>query len=121
MSALYPIVAIPDRPAWRYRRVRHGNSRRSRGLPSGAFGIWRFLRELEAFPVQVDRFGMLYRVPVTRRRALAFVRVRNSTPEPDGARRNYFLQVPPTVTSAHAAVAWTFGMRAEEYRPGRET
>ena len=49
------------------------------------------------------------------------VEVVNSTPEPDGSRRTYFLRVPPTTRTATAAVAWTFGMRESEYAPARET
>ena len=48
------------------------------------------------------------------------VEVINSTPEPDDTRRRYFLAVPPTVQTAREAVAWTFGMTAEQYRPGVE-
>jgi hypothetical protein len=29
--------------------------------------------------------------------------------------------VPPTTRSAREAVAWTFGLAAEEYRPVRQT
>ena len=32
----------------------------------------------------------------------------NSTPEPDGTRRTYFLRVPPQMRTAREAVAWTF-------------
>ena len=35
--------------------------------------------------------------------------------------RQYFLRVPPTVTTADEAVAWTWGMSTEQYRPSRET
>jgi hypothetical protein len=31
--------------------------------------------------------------------------------------RNYVLRVPPAIKSAREAVAWTFGMKAEEYQP----
>jgi len=49
------------------------------------------------------------------------VEVRNSTPEPDGSRRTYFLRVPPTMRTAREAVAWTFGLGAVDYRPAVET
>jgi hypothetical protein len=50
------------------------------------------------------------------------VRVDNSTPEPDGSRKPYWLRVPPTVQSAREAVAWTFGVEhPEQYQPLRET
>lgn len=85
------------------------------------YGLDRFLRESGAQKVQQDRFGELYA------RALGgldyrFVRVLNSTPEPDGTYKSYVLQVdlapngrPPK--SAHEAVAATFGLTPEEYGP----
>jgi hypothetical protein len=35
--------------------------------------------------------------------------------------RNYFLCVPPKISSVDEAVAWTFGKSAKEYKPERET
>ena len=49
------------------------------------------------------------------------VEVLNSTPEPDGTRRTYFLRVPPTMRTAREAVAWTFGLDGGEYRPAAES
>jgi len=49
------------------------------------------------------------------------VEVLNSTPEPDGSRKTYFLRVPPRTSTAHEAVAWTFGMDAAEYSPITQT
>jgi hypothetical protein len=85
------------------------------------FGYDRFILELGAVPVQSDRFGALYRVPRRYHEPLALVHVTNSTPEPDGTRKRYFLWVPPDVRTAREAVAWTFGLRPEEYRPIQES
>jgi hypothetical protein len=49
------------------------------------------------------------------------VRVLNSTPEPNGEVKSYFLRVPPDIADADAAVAWTFGMSKDEYRPQIES
>jgi hypothetical protein len=49
------------------------------------------------------------------------VEVLNSTPEPDGTRRTYWLRVPPSTRTAKEGVAWTFGLQAEAYAPVRET
>lgn len=46
----------------------------------------------------------------------AAVEVENGTPEPDGTRQRYILQVPPDLRTARAAVAWTYGMSEREYR-----
>ncbi len=50
-----------------------------------------------------------------------FLRVVNSTPEPDGSRKDYFLCVPPDMQTCAEAVAWTFGMGASDYNPRQET
>jgi hypothetical protein len=86
------------------------------------FGYDRFILELAAVPVQADGFGTLYRIHMGQyRESLALVHVTNSTPELDGSRKRYFLRVPPNVRTAHEAVAWTFGLRPEEYSPAEET
>ncbi len=59
--------------------------------------------------------------PQPRDEALRMLRVQNSTPEPDGTRKNYFIRVPPTVMTAKEAVAWTFGMTEKDYAPLNET
>jgi hypothetical protein len=47
--------------------------------------------------------------------------VTNKTPEPDGTYKKYFLRIPPTISTAKEAVAWTFEQQTEEYMPGQET
>lgn len=49
------------------------------------------------------------------------VEVVNSSPEPDGSRRTYFLRVPPGIRTCRAAVAWTFRLDADRYEPAIET
>ncbi len=60
---------------------------------------------------------------VTRRADpdLVVVEVANSTPEPDGSRRRYWLRVPPTVRTCRDAVAWTFGIAGRQYEVTAET
>jgi hypothetical protein len=54
--------------------------------------------------------------------ALVMVEVRNSTLEPDGSRRTYWLRVPPHINTCQAAVAWTFGIeRPDDYRLASES
>lgn len=92
-----------------------------------------------------DRSGILYRKQDLGE-PLVMVRVLNPTPEPDGSLsreeaiaefgeaahaaqaapkdarfKEYILRVPPTVRTAHEAVAWTFGLEAEDYRPTIES
>lgn len=63
--------------------------------------------------------GTLYRLPLEGDEPLVMVRVENSTLEPDGSRKPYWLRVPPDMDTAAGAVAWGFGMGAGEYRVGQ--
>ena len=45
------------------------------------------------------------------------VELLNSTPEPNGEHKTYFLRVPPTMQTAHEAVAWTFDKKQIDYAP----
>ncbi|MFC4011629.1 DUF6745 domain-containing protein [Nonomuraea purpurea] len=85
------------------------------------FGLDRYLVESGAKPVHTDETGVLWRVELADDEPLAMVEVVNSTPEPDGTSRTYFLRVPPWVERAREGVAWTFGVQEEEYQPERET
>jgi hypothetical protein len=93
------------------------------------FGPERLVREGGANVVHEDETGRLWRReldrggPPWRRRdePVVLVEVTNSTPEPDGSVRTYFLRVPPDTTTARAGVAWTFGLGAVEYRPAVES
>jgi hypothetical protein len=85
------------------------------------FGWERYLIESGTQPVHKDRFGVLYRRELPDDEPLVMVKVKNSTPEPDGSFREYFLRVPPAMRTAQQAVAWTFAMEQEEYKPMEET
>jgi Domain of unknown function (DUF6745) len=65
--------------------------------------------------VAEDETGVLWRKIWPDSDIWAAVEVVNATPEPDGTRRHFFLQVPPTMRTAREAVAWTYGMRPKAY------
>jgi hypothetical protein len=52
---------------------------------------------------------------------VSYVKVVNSTQEPDGTYKDYYLCVPPTVKTCQQAVAWTFRLEEQEYQPEQET
>lgn len=52
---------------------------------------------------------------------VCFVKVVNSTQEPDGSYKNYFIAVPPTMKTCKEAVAWTFRLEENDYNPEQET
>ena len=43
------------------------------------------------------------------------VEVVNGTAEADGSRKRYFLRVPPAMRTPREAVAWTYGLTADQY------
>jgi hypothetical protein len=86
------------------------------------FGSGRFIAESKATKIHEDQYGTLYMQELNGDEPLVMVKVRNSTPEPDGSYKDYYLRVPPTVLTARAAVAWSFGVHdPEQYNPSVET
>ncbi|WP_433608630.1 DUF6745 domain-containing protein [Dactylosporangium sp. CA-139114] len=81
------------------------------------FGYERYLRAAGAHRVSQDETGTLWRLTFSDDEPLAMVEVVNSTPEPDGTSRVYWLRVPPATRTAREGVAWTFGLTEAEYRP----
>jgi len=85
------------------------------------FGAERYLVESGAEEVQRDQYGVLYKKEVPRDEPLVMVRVTNSTAEPDGTFKDYYLRVPPNMETAKDAVAWTFSMQSADYKPQIES
>lgn len=85
------------------------------------FGIGRYLVESQADVLNEDDYGTLYRKRIAGDEPLVMVRVKNSTAEPDGSFREYFLRVPPFMRTAKEAVAWTFDFAEDQYQPEEET
>jgi len=110
------------------------------------YGLDRYMKDSQAELLHRDATGLLYRKQVTGDEPITMVRVLNSTPEPEGtlsrdealvtfgeaaraalhtpagARfKEYMIRVPPNMTTAHEAVAWTFSLTGEEYHPALET
>jgi uncharacterized protein DUF6745 len=80
----------------------------------------RFIAEGGAYRVSQDETGVLWRQR-WRWEAWAAVEVANGTPEPDGTHKRYFLQVPANMRTAREAVAWTYGLPEQRYRPSVRT
>ncbi len=110
------------------------------------YGASRYLIDSGANIVHRDAVGLLYRKEVADDEPIVMVRVLNSTAEPDGVMsrneaiaifgdaakaavaapadsrwKEYMIRVPPTLRTAHEAVAWTFGLTAEQYHPAIES
>lgn len=69
-----------------------------------------------------DKTGMeLFSISDIFADPILYLKVINSTMEPDGTYKNYYLCVPPTMKTCKEAVAWTFRMETDEYQPSQET
>lgn len=94
------------------------------------FGIGRYLRESKAKLVSRDDWGTLWQLPAPTSNddPLLIVEVLNSTPEPDGSFKTYFLSVHPECRPMRRgvlgqpqkptplnAIASTYGMTGEQY------
>ncbi|MFE0626636.1 DUF6745 domain-containing protein [Streptomyces sp. NPDC058864] len=103
------------------RRIREEENAELRRVMLEHYGYERYLEESGAEPVQRDAAGVLWRIELEGDEPLVMVEVLNSTPEPDGTHRTYWLRVPPRTRTAREGVAWTFGLEEADYEPERET
>ncbi len=81
------------------------------------YGQARYLVDSGAERISMDDYGTLYRREIAGDEPIVMVKVVNSTAEPDGSFKDYFIRVPPAITTAREGVAWTFGKSESEYAP----
>lgn len=89
----------------------------SSAAASWSIGFENLAREASGGqPAQQDDYGRLWRLGrLLDEEEYVAVEVVNSTPEPDGSFRRYFLRVPPHTKTARAAVAWSFDTSVRDY------
>jgi hypothetical protein len=85
------------------------------------YGTENYVLDSGCVIVHNDECGTLYLKELPPDEPILMVRVTNSTAEPDGEFKTYFLRVPPTTRTAREAVAWTFGLSESEYFPLLQT
>lgn len=81
------------------------------------FGESKFLLKSKAKIIAKDEFGELYSRKMLNDEALTMIRVLNSTPEPDGSTKIYWLRVPPWVKTPQEGIGWTFNLKEKDYMP----
>ncbi|SDS48259.1 DUF6745 domain-containing protein [Actinoplanes derwentensis] len=116
-----PSDLAAELPALTVERIRREENAEVRRVMLEHFGYERYLREAGARKQGTDETGTLWWLDLPGDEPLVMVEVVNSTPEPDGTSRVYWLRVPPRTRSARAGVAWTFGLTEEEYQPLLQT
>ncbi|MGW1885062.1 DUF6745 domain-containing protein [Streptomyces sp. NPDC001970] len=102
-------------------RIRTEENAELRRVMLEFYGYDRYLTESNATPVHRDETGVLWRIALDDDEDVVMVEVVNSTPEPDGTYKTYWLRVPPGTRTAKEGVAWTFGLHASVYEPLRQT
>ncbi|MGA6170638.1 DUF6745 domain-containing protein [Streptomyces sp. NPDC012600] len=102
-------------------RIREEENAELRRVMLEYYGYDRYLTESGARPVHRDETGILWRIALDGDEDVVMVEVVNSTPEPDGTHRTYWLRVPPATRTAKEGVAWTFGLEGAAYAPVRQT
>jgi Domain of unknown function (DUF6745) len=126
VAGTYVVLAgVHDYRAQLRRQAREHSRKRTQALV-GSLGLeWLAAGQGRVIDTDLDTLGLprrLWRYEDEPGGAeVVAVEVSNSTPEPDGSRRPYFLRVPPGVRTCRAAVAWTFSMHADDYDPASET
>ncbi|MEV5438734.1 DUF6745 domain-containing protein [Streptomyces sp. NPDC052682] len=116
-----PAAFLAELPSLTPERIRAEENAELRRVMLEYYGYDRYLADSGARPVHRDETGTLWRIDLHDDEPVVMVEVLNSTPEPDGTRRTYWLRVPPSTRTAKAGVAWTFGLHADVYAPVRET
>ena len=84
-------------------------------------GFDRFFAALAVAAVDRGAAGDLYLLSGFGSGTVALVRVEDRVRGPDGTPHVHWLPVPPDISSAREAVAWTFGKSAGEWQPLVET
>jgi hypothetical protein len=116
-----PPEVAAELPTLTVERIRAETNAEVRRVMLEHFGFERYLRDSDATKVHSDECGVLWQVRIPGDEPLTMVEVINSTPEPDGSRRTYFLRVPPATRTAREGVAWTFGLEESQYAPQAQT
>jgi hypothetical protein len=121
------IIENPD--SITVKRIDSENNAEIRRVMLERFGTPRYIQESGAKEIAKDDWGKLYRVELAGDEPLVMAEVLNSTPEPDGSIKVYWLRVHPELRplldngefgpaqkpTTLNAIASTFGLTGEEY------
>ncbi|WP_448321072.1 DUF6745 domain-containing protein [Streptomyces sp. CO7] len=116
-----PAAFLVELPSLTPERIRGEENAELRRVMLEHYGYDRYLADSGARPLHRDEAGVLWRIDLVDDEPVVMVEVVNSTPEPDGMFRTYWLRVPPRTRTAREGVAWTFGLAEEAYEPLRQT
>jgi len=114
-------ISVPKIDAEKNTEVRRVMVERYR-LGEEIHGAGAFMRDAGGKSLDHDeRYGTLWRRDIPDDEPIVILEVINSTREPDGRFKHYWIRVHPNCKTAHAASAWTFDIAPEKYAPAVET
>lgn len=116
-----PPVAVLDASQIDPRSILTETDAERRRILIERYGLARLLASSHARVVDNSRFGTLLHVPLEGGEPMSYLNVFDASAACDGRRREYFIRVPPWMSSAHQAAAWTFKMVPQDYNPHRES
>lgn len=103
--------------------IRKEQNQEIRRVMLDIYGVERFVKDSGATKVHEDKYGALYKFSFGEswnRVEIGMIHVKNSTVEPDGTIREFWIEVPSEMQTAHEAVAWTFEEAVDTYEPEKE-
>lgn len=101
--------------------IRASRPARLRGVLIDRFGLGAYMLASGARRVDWDACGELYRLEQDDHEPIVAVRVLDRVRDAIGGPREHWLRVPPQISVARAAVAWTFRVEPARYRPRVES
>lgn len=131
-----PSDIIEDKSSITIARITHENNQELRRIMTDLYGHERFMKDAGGRVIAEDEMGKVWRAENPD--PFVLVEVRNSTPEPDGSFKTYWLPVDPECRpilqrngnlslgepqeiTPRNAIASTFGLTGKEYYPDVET
>ena len=120
-GVMLPANVIENPRSITVKRIDTENNVEIRRILINLYGLKKYLDDSCAVQIDADDAGVLYKKEMKNDEPIVVVKVTNTTPDADGSLKEYFLRVPPSITNVRAAVAWTFNMNSEEYRPTAES
>jgi hypothetical protein len=102
-------------------KIQNTNNLEIRRVLREQYGTEKWIKEIGGRIIHEDVYGRLWEAGTEGFETVKFVELKNSTPEPDGTYKLYYLRVPGFIHTARRAVAWSFQVQEEEYAPLVET
>lgn len=120
-GVLVPPKYVLDPKSLTYQEILSNPNTEIRRVGMEIYGFDRLIDDNHAKVKHQSKGQVLISVDIGDTDPMTIVKVLDGTPKIDGTRKEYFLQVPPTMKTVKEAIAWTFYKQENEYSPEKET